>query len=286
MLHGAASTEKWYFSARAAVARSDPLSNPDGVRRCGHRLRAGRLWASAARPDRPDRRRHPAPGLLVLLRELESDAGDRDVHDYAPATGDPYDRAVRRVDTAIGKLLRYLDEADLREGTQFVLTADHGERFFETHPIEGRPKHEGSPSFEYLLRVPLIVAPAAVDDPDRVFRTQDIPSLIARIGGRSLAPRSPLAPDELFLGELQWHTYRKGRWKSFREREGERFVLVDLERDAEESRDVAAEHPEVAAEHRRRMDELTRELAADAETVTFYSAEDLRRLRALGYVDE
>jgi hypothetical protein len=139
-----------------------------------------------------------------------------DVHDFAAPLDDPYDRAVRRVDTSVGILVKLLEAWDLRDGTVFVLTSDHGERFFEKHPIKGEAKHLGNPSFDYLLRVP----------------------------------------------------------------------LFDLERDPEETQNVAAEHPHVVENHERCVDELSEKLSTVVIPKNVVTAEDLRRLQSLGYATE
>lgn len=209
-----------------------------------------------------------------------------DVHDWHMA-GVPYARSVASADAAVGALLEELAARDLREGTALVLTSDHGEALGEEHFQPASLRHAGNPSFEPVLRVPLIVAGARPHlDPDTFLRTQDVFRLLIRLaGGEAPAQGFALAPDELLVTERLYRTYRRGRWKSFWLRGSNRIRLVDLAADPNERRDVAAEHPEVAEQHRRRVDELSQELGAPDRKLGEISPEHLERLRVLGYLE-
>jgi arylsulfatase A-like enzyme len=207
-----------------------------------------------------------------------------DVHDYS-VVGASYQDGVKRVDGAFGRLLGLLRASSLIEGAVVLLASDHGERLGEEHLLKGSRSHFGNPSFEELLRVPLIISPPVSENPTRFMRGDDVYRLIRRIAG--VADREPveLGANELFLSEERYQTYRDGRWKSFRERGEETLRLVDLRADPGERSDVAALHPEIAVEHARRMDELTERLAAGGTAPSALTAEDERRLRALGYLE-
>jgi arylsulfatase A-like enzyme len=103
------------------------------------------------------------------------------------------------------------------------------------------------------------------------------------------APERPagaaLEDDEVFVSELTWQTYRRGRFKSHRKRDGNRLALVDLETDPQELRDVADQHPDVVAAHSARMDALEARLAAPAARAGTLSNEDADALRQLGYLE-
>ncbi len=207
-----------------------------------------------------------------------------DVHDFA-MRGIGYREAVEATDRTFGALLELLHEQGLLEGAVVVLASDHGERFEELHLVEGKENHKGNPSFEEVLHVPLVIAPPVVDDPERPLRGDDLYRLLLRVAGVEVPDRTDLEPGELFVSELRWQTYRRGRWKSYRERAGGALRLVDLGLDPGERRDVADAHPEVAGAHARRMDALTGALATRGAGASRLSEEDERRLRALGYLD-
>ncbi len=63
------------------------------------------------------------------------------------------------------------------------------------------------------------------------------------------------------------------------------MALFDLKEDPGETRNVANEHPEVVERHRARIAGLTISLGTQHGANAELSADDERRLRALGYLD-
>jgi arylsulfatase A-like enzyme len=206
-----------------------------------------------------------------------------DVHDYH-FEDRPYDEAVEAVDAAVGRLLHQLEAGGLLNGAVVFLTSDHGERLDESRSMPSAPRHAGNPSFQELLRVPLIVAPPVDKWPDRLLRGQDLYALILALAGIEAEALVELEADELFVGEVNFRTYQKGRWKSMLHRREFRFHLFNLEADPGEQRDVSADHPEILEAHRRRLDELSAQLQSQREVGTELSRDERRRLRALGYL--
>jgi len=207
-----------------------------------------------------------------------------DVHDFKLA-GISYPDGVNRADAGVGQLLELLEEKGLLENSLVVLTSDHGERLGERHPVEGLDQHFGNPAFDYLLRVPLISAPGLLKNPASVARGQDLASLIlARAGVVSEAPAPVQPADEVFLSEWEWQTLRSGRWKAAFRRDGTRALLFDLKEDAGETSDLSLEHPEILKRMRDRLSELTQEFSA-ASAQGRMSPEDIKRLRAIGYIE-
>jgi arylsulfatase A-like enzyme len=206
-----------------------------------------------------------------------------DVHDYG-YRGHSYAKGVRKVDWALGDLLDLLEEEDLREGTLVILTSDHGERLGGDHFVEGYPGHNGNPSFDSLLAVPLLASQPLAEDPQTPVRTDDLHRMILRVAGARPGPAPELEPGELFVSEFEYQTHRRGRWKLFRERESGEVHLVDLEADPGETRDVAVVHPDVRAAQERRVQELADRLATRDAPELELSEEDRARLEALGYV--
>jgi len=105
-----------------------------------------------------------------------------DAHDYQERR-DAYAEGVMKVDVGVGELLATLETQGLIDGSVVILSSDHGERIGEEHLLEGRLEHFGEPSFEEVLRVPLIIAPPRFDDPELLVRSQDLFDIVARIGG-------------------------------------------------------------------------------------------------------
>ncbi len=207
-----------------------------------------------------------------------------DVHDYQ-LWRKPYARMVRWLDRAIGKLLAKLEEQGLLQESVVIFTSDHGERLGEQHLVPGKAGHRGNPSFEEVLHVPLIVSPAWFDDTAPGLRSQDVFALIAEIAGVPTSVEPELEPDELFLTERGWQTYRRGRWKSYRNRKNGALYLTDLQEDPGEKTNLADRHVHVAAAHRQKMAMLARRLAAPKPPPSALTTEDRRRLETLGYLE-
>ena len=207
-----------------------------------------------------------------------------DVHDWI-LFNISYEESVRRLDAAIGQLIDHLEAEDLLEGAAIVFTSDHGEILSDPPPKFRTIRHYGNPSFEPLLRVPLFVNPPIEMDSGEFVRTQDVRGLIRRIAGLEGAATPDLESDELIVTEQFYQTYRKGKWKSMWERGGHNVMLFDLASDPQELEDVEDRHPEILAAHRKRIDELSLELATGHDMKQNLSPEDIERLRALGYLD-
>jgi arylsulfatase A-like enzyme len=207
-----------------------------------------------------------------------------DAHDYLREERG-YAESIALADQAVGELVAILDRQGLLDDAFLVLTADHGERLNDRHVIGGTKSHHGNPSFEEVLRVPLVVVPALFPGAlPGVLRGEDVHRLIKRSAGiQDLGPYE-LQPGELFVSETRYQTYRKGRWKGYRPR-GEALVLVDLEADPAEQRDVAGEHPDVVEAIELRLAELSTSLAATEVERSALTEEDERRLRSLGYLE-
>jgi arylsulfatase A-like enzyme len=206
------------------------------------------------------------------------------VHDYTIQQRG-YAQSVAILDKRVGQLLHALEEQRLLEDAVIVFTSDHGERLGETHLVRASRSHMGNPSFEEVLRVPLIVSPARFEDSSRLVRGQDVFHLVTELAGLRIDIAQELEPDELFLTEQRWRTYRKGRWKSFMWIRNQQHYLVDLAEDPGEQQDVAQLNPSIVAAHRERVTELVQSLAASNPPPSKLTAEDRERLRALGYLD-
>jgi len=261
------------------------LEVPD-TGRAGRRRLTKQTWkeSSAARAG-------PAVDAAVA-RALAQRSSDRfflyvhfmDVHDWA-ARGVTYRQTVAEVDRAIGSMLDRLESEGLLEGATIVFTSDHGESLDEPHLLPVTPRHVGNPSFEPVLAVPLIVTGGDLPHAGPLVRSEDLFGILLEIAGGAPDAASDLEPDEIFVTEQAYRTYRRGRWKSYAGRFDGSFRLVDLETDPAELDDVASAHPAVVAAHRARIDELTATLAAPNAPPHEIDEEYLDRLRSLGYIE-
>ncbi len=207
-----------------------------------------------------------------------------DVHDWL-LFDISYAESVVRFDAYLGQLLDLLEQRGLLAGATVILTSDHGEMLVEEKLHFRVTRHYGNPSFEPLLNVPLLIAPPTELDSDLLVRSQDVKGIVRRIAGLEGSPATDLEPDELFVTEQFYQTYRRGGWKSMWERKSDQVLLFDLEADPGEEKDLSGERPELLAEHRRRIDELAGALTSTDGGAPELGAEEIERLRQLGYLD-
>lgn len=229
--------------------------------------------------------------------------------DFTPLGADPtddsigYDAEVSYLDRCIEILLDEFDNQGLLEKTLIVVVADHGEGFAGPH-VE---KTHGSFVYHDTQRIPMILhAAGAIEGGQRsetlVSQVDIAPTVLDLLGfeagdemqGESLrdiletgrTTRRPVAYMETML---PWEAYgwsplfsvRDSRWKYI---EGPYDELYDLERDPDELDNVVAAHPQRAAEMKATLQALKQETGGGAVSGGPQDAEELERLRELGYV--
>jgi arylsulfatase A-like enzyme len=248
----------------------------------------------------------PSPGLFLPFQQA-SPLPENERRGLVRA----YDAEIAGIDRALGEFFASLPEAEL-ERTIVAVTSDHGEEFYEHAGWS-----HGHSLYEELLGVPLLIAGPGVRhglELDGAAEHIDVgPTLLELAGvevpsamiGRSLAaslrgdlelqgassagtetPRGQLA--ELVYGDAYWaRSLREDRWKLIVSRLGsdERVELFDLGTDRGETRNLAAEHPELQAAMRSRMEVLVRSSldGAPEEVTTRLDPGVEAQLRALGY---
>lgn len=250
----------------------------------------------------------PSPAELGAFRREVSDrvwkltdAGEPVPEELQHRWIDLYDAQLPPLDRALAGLRESLERAGHAEDTLIVVTADHGDRFFEHGDVD-----HGSTLDDPVLKIPMIFNGPGVAGGQRrpgVTRSIDLfPTLAAVAGaeppavlqGRSLVPL--LADPEASLPAVSafstfgghLHAVRKGRYKLIA---GWRRTpeLYDLESDPYEHHDLRDAEPETVrrlqAELRRWLDEEQR-LAAETAPVEQRELppEVLDELRALGYL--
>ena len=162
-----------------------------------------------------------------------------------------YREDVDSVDREVGALLDWMDARGLTPRTAIVLTADHGEEFWDHGGLE-----HGRTLYEEVLRVPLVVAaqgqkPATRGDLTTVLDVA--PTLLALAGtdphghpGADLLDPRAAGTRVLPLGQTlfgeDWSGCRAASWKYARSESGEERVY-DLDQDPGERRNVAALAP-------------------------------------------
>jgi arylsulfatase A-like enzyme len=237
-------------------------------------------------PPEPYRSRFASglPGRLVYRNGPAPDASAEDLA-YTVAL---YDAEIAYVDDQVAKLLDGLSRLGRRDHTIVVVTSDHGEEFLD----HGGLGH-GTSVYGELVRVPLVVsAPEALGASRRVptlSRHVDLaPTLLDLAGvprpasfrGRSLLEPAPLAYTE------------DGPWRGVYA-DGEKLVLNEAtglrrrfgEADARDQSPLDGEPDpklvELLSAYEARRE--ARRRSGPAASGPAWSAEELERLRALGY---
>ncbi|MDH5491486.1 MAG: sulfatase, partial [Myxococcales bacterium] len=212
-----------------------------------------------------------------------------------------YDGEITYHDVHMAAILDGLERRGLAEETLVIITADHGEEFFD-HDSVGH----GHSLYEELLHVPFVIRMPGLGRegariPEAVGLVDLAPTILDALGleipeamsGRSLLPllrhESESGPRLTVAGFMEgWRALIVGRRKLIQRTE-ERMMLFDLEADPQEREDLAAERP---LELRTLRGLLGLALAgsegasmpAHRAERTQIDAETEAQLRALGYV--
>jgi len=229
-----------------------------------------------------------------------------------------YDRRVEAMDAIAGRFFHGLHREGLGQGTVVVLTADHGERFWEH-----RGWAHGPDVYDELLRVPLILRgpgiPAGGEVAEQVALIGLAPTILelaelpvpesfqgqsllpAMVGDREIA-EAPVFAEATHSGgrssrvgiqdRFRIMACRTPSWKLIADEEGPREELYDLVHDPGERQDLIAERRDVADGLRRLLrehEELVRRVAATyegdrGERIADGDEDVRRRLAALGYL--
>lgn len=226
-----------------------------------------------------------------------------------------YEGEIRFLDFQVGRLLDALHERALEESTMVILTADHGESlgdhdyYFE----------HGRLPYDACLRVPLVIrVPWSEGNPVPVVAAPVAllnlaPTILEAVGlpvgdqaqGVSMWPllagRPQQLPDHVFAeaGYTQDHQriVRRGPWKLILVPDssdrsimtGGRYELYDIQADPGETRNLAADRPQVVADLAARLEEWiadTPRAESPAETPRGMDDDTRAALRALGYAEE
>lgn len=216
-----------------------------------------------------------------------------------------YDGNLAYVDAELGFLRRTLEQQGLWDRTVLIVTADHGEAFWEHEHIGHSVQ-----LYEPILHIPLIVHLPAGSGPSGVRRKgitdlldlaptiADVFGVMGKGGsqdafeGRSLLPMVLGGPGKAAVlsrtvPHAASHALRDSGYK-FIDSAGVRDdELYDLSKDPEEKHNLAASQPLRAALYRQALHrwvlDLTRETAASADGATL-TRKQLENLRALGYL--
>ena len=225
-----------------------------------------------------------------------------------------YDGEIRCTDEYLGRLWALLRELDLWDNTTIILTADHGEQFFE-HGYLGH-KHD---LYAESLHVPLIIRRAGQTQAARDSRVVNLidlcPTILGFAGceppaphsGRSLLNEGADAEKATFfeltttwtLTDLEtgrqqhyndrWVAARRGRYKLLHVLGTKFWQLYDVIDDPGERHPLGPDHEQAAVALQGRLEHwqgAMKELAElwEPGPKARPSEEEIRRLRSLGYI--
>lgn len=224
-----------------------------------------------------------------------------------------YDGEIRWTDESLGRLFRLLESSGLWENTAVIVTADHGEEFFD-HGEKGHRKN----LYAETIHVPLMIrfpdARRKGGDPRLVSLVDLFATIVDLAGaespelvrhGRSL--RDPPDPDRAIFAELvndlfgmdratgktrllkseHWSAIRRGAEKLLFVPELRRVELYDVEKDPVERTNLADGDWERREALLFELTDWQRRLAEQAkrqESKATLDENERERLRALGYL--
>lgn len=166
-----------------------------------------------------------------------------------------YDGEVSYQDAQLAALLDGLERRGLADDTMVVITADHGEEFWDHGSVgHGHSLHAELTHVPLILRVPgLAAAPRRLEGAAGLVDV--VPTVLEALGepvpeglsGRSLLPQlrgaGEDAPPVAVAGFMEhWRSVVCGRYKLMARSRG-RIALYDHATDPREQRDVSAERP-------------------------------------------
>lgn len=187
-----------------------------------------------------------------------------------PEAAKTFAAMVTRMDRDVGRILDLLEELGIDRDTLVIFTSDNGSpegggaMFRSNGGFRGRKGslHEGGLRIPMIARWPGRVPAGGVSDRPWYFADL-LPTLADLAGARLTAPIDGVSIAATLRGEVQdlsdrtiyWErpvpkfqqAARRGRFKALRPAANAPLELFDLEADPGETRDVAAEQPEVAA---------------------------------------
>ncbi|MEE2776025.1 MAG: sulfatase [Acidobacteriota bacterium] len=240
--------------------------------------------------------------------------------DYVPYEVDWYDGSIRGMDVEVGRIFERLDALGIADDTLVAFIADHGEEFLEhDRHWHGNTIYGEMVNVPLMLHWPSGLPAGEVVD-DTVQSIDLMPTLLELSGleppagaqGTSLVPLirgegpagrrgRPIVSEHRIISpstdedtdDVQSESIIFDGWKLIRNfarpADWPEYELYNHDEDPLDSTNLAEEHPEIVEDLNQRLDAWRTwaegaKLPSDAEASAEMSAEELARLRALGYI--
>jgi arylsulfatase A-like enzyme len=255
-------------------------------------------------------RTKPAPPVKgAICRKMAEEGGGRPAQAVIDYIGGVYLGEVAFVDSQIGRLIDSLKEMGLYDRSTLIITADHGEEFWEHGGFE-----HGHTLYDELIHVPLVIKfpehnrieAASIDSQVRlldimptVFDLLGLEqpesfagvSLMPMIRGDERGDRIAYAESTLYgMDKIIWRTERYKFIYDFDPEAAGKAELYDWVSDPEELHNLIDSHPEIVERLENELKAFARELTARARSMSqlkpvSLGPEQLESLKSLGYVE-
>ncbi len=205
-----------------------------------------------------------------------------------------YDSEIRQVDDALGQFIAGLKERSLYQGSLIVITADHGEEFFD----HGGWQH-GQTLYAEQLRVPFVIKWPKGKSPFELgshisapVSHVDIPATILQAAGSSspsfdgFAISKKTIANSLTLAEIGTaQAVVTSSMKLIIDHKRKQVLLYDRINDPVDRVNLATQRPRTLEYHFRLLQLLTERGSSQVAEQAQQDEETLEQLRALGYVE-
>jgi arylsulfatase A-like enzyme len=211
-----------------------------------------------------------------------------------------YDAEIRYIDDAFGRVVRFLTDRHLYDGSAIVFTSDHGESLGE-HDYYFE---HGWYAYDPTLRIPLMIKVPGQTEGSKVedlVSTLDLRPTILRLArirsdevgpGRDLFERPREYPPVLVQNAGRYpHRYlgvRTERYKYLRDEASGDEEIYDLAADPAETRNLAGDRPDLVEQMRKQLRSLVASSARGSLGTASTSDLDARtreQLESLGYTE-
>lgn len=270
-----------------------------------YKVPGSRKSALLGRP--PSKGFHYYQGMMGrILNSRDMSAREKVTPKYVSSAKEQYDTAIRYQTDEVGRWFDELQAQGRFDNAMVIVTADHGEEFFEHGGFShGYSLHREVLSVPLWIKLPGQKKGAKINDAvsltdilPTVLEVTGIPAGSAPIDGRSLLPllRGETLPPVPLVFEVDWQKRFVGEailaegWKLLRIEQSydgirDAIRLYETAADPNETADIAALHPERVLSLSTQLDESLRQLTSGITPESRISAEDQKQLEALGYLE-